>query len=87
MREDVVSILASIVPKLPKILVESDRVLSAAGTISTNVIGPTLRSKSFPDTVGRSTLTLLHELSRLQNNQKTGKTAKPSTTRGSLGCT
>lgn len=73
MREDVVSILASIVPKLPKILVESDRVLSAAGTISTNVIGPTLRSKSFPDTVGRSTLTLLHELSRLQNNQKTWK--------------
>lgn len=72
-REDVVSILASIVPNLPKILVESDRVLSAAGTISTNVIGPTLRSKSFPETMGRSTLTLLQELSRLQNNQKTWK--------------
>lgn len=71
--EDVVGILASIVPNLSKILVESDRVLSAAGTISANVIGPTFRSKSFPDTVNGSTLTLLHELSRLQNNQKTWK--------------
>lgn len=71
--EDVVGILASIVPNLSKILVESDRVLSAASTISTNVIGPTLRSKSFPDTVNKSTLALLHELSRLQNNQKTWK--------------
>lgn len=71
--EDVVGILASIVPNLSKILVETDRVLSAAGTISTNVIGPTFRSKSFPETVNRSTLSLLHELSRLQNNQKTWK--------------
>lgn len=71
--EDVVSVLASVVPNLPKILLENDRVLSAAGTISTNVIGPTLRSKSFPETVSQSTLKLLHELSRLQNNQKTWK--------------
>ncbi|KAG9257088.1 Dopey, N-terminal-domain-containing protein [Emericellopsis atlantica] len=71
--EDVVAILASIVPNLPKILVDSDRVLSAAGAISSNVVGPTIRSKNFPDTVGHSTLSLLHELSRLQNNQKTWK--------------
>ncbi|KAI6780146.1 Protein dopey-like protein [Emericellopsis cladophorae] len=71
--EDVVAILASIVPNLPKILIDSDRVLSAAGAISGNVIGPTIRSKNFPDTVGHSTLSLLHELSRLQNNQKTWK--------------
>ncbi|KFA53049.1 hypothetical protein S40293_05311 [Stachybotrys chartarum IBT 40293] len=71
--DDVVAILASVVPNLPKILLEADRVLSAAGTISTNVVGPTLRSKSFPDTVTRSTMKLLRELSRLQNNQKTWK--------------
>lgn len=70
---DVVLILASVVPKLHQILVEPDRVLSAAGTISTNVIAPTLRSKIFPETVSRSTMKLLHELSRLQNNQKTWK--------------
>lgn len=61
------------VPNLSKILLEPDRVLSAAGTISTNVVGPTLRSKSFPDTVTSNTLRLFHELSRLQNHQKTWK--------------
>lgn len=67
------AILASIVPNLPKILLEPDRVLSAAATISTNVIGPTFRSKTFPDSVSASTLKLLHELSRLPNNQKAWK--------------
>ncbi|OBR15669.1 Cellular morphogenesis regulator [Colletotrichum higginsianum IMI 349063] len=71
--EDVVAILASIVPNLPKILVETDRVLSAAGTISTNVISPAFRAKAFPDTVSKNTLVLLQELSRLPNNQKTWK--------------
>ncbi|ROT39776.1 hypothetical protein SODALDRAFT_377699 [Sodiomyces alkalinus F11] len=71
--EDVVAILASIVPNLPKVLVENDRVLSAASTISANVIGPAFRAKAFPDTVTDSTLTLLHELSRLPGNQKTWK--------------
>ncbi|KAK1981440.1 Dopey, N-terminal-domain-containing protein [Colletotrichum cereale] len=71
--EDVVAILASIVPNLPKILVETDRVLSAASTISTNVISPAFRAKVFPDTVSKNTLVLLQELSRLPNNQKTWK--------------
>ncbi|KAK0392731.1 hypothetical protein NLU13_2226 [Sarocladium strictum] len=72
-QQDVVSILAAVVPELPKVLVDQDRVLSAAGTISTSVIAPTIRAKSFPDTVSQNTLRLLHELSRLQNNQKTWK--------------
>lgn len=71
--DDVVGILAQIVPILPKILVESDRVLTAAGTISANVVGPSIRSKGFPETISKSMLTLLHELTRLQNNQKTWK--------------
>lgn len=66
-------ILSTIVPNLPKILVENDRVLTAATAISTNVVGPALRSKSFPDTVSKTTLTLLQELSRLPNNQKAWK--------------
>ncbi|KAK6948165.1 hypothetical protein Daesc_009929 [Daldinia eschscholtzii] len=69
--DDVVGILSHIVPNLPKILVESDRVLTAAGAISTNVIGPSIRSKAFPETISKSTLTLLQELTRLPNNQKT----------------
>jgi hypothetical protein len=71
--DDVVGMLAYIVPNLPKILVEPDRVLTAATAISTNVIGPALRSKSFPDTVSKSTLVLLQELCRLPNNQKSWK--------------
>ncbi|PNH29210.1 hypothetical protein VD0002_g2145 [Verticillium dahliae] len=71
--EDVVAILASIVPTLPKVLVENDRVLSAAGTIAANVIGPAFRAKGFPETVTHSTLELLQELARLPNNQKTWK--------------
>ncbi|KAK0729152.1 Dopey, N-terminal-domain-containing protein [Apiosordaria backusii] len=71
--DDVVGILATIVPNLPKILVENDRILTAATAISANVIGPTLRSKPFPDTVSKNTLVLLQELSRLPNNQKSWK--------------
>ncbi|KAK7924866.1 protein dopey [Apiospora marii] len=71
--DDVVGILSAIVPNLPKILVESDRVLTAASSISTNVIGPLIRSKGFPETISKSTLVLLQELTRLPNNQKTWK--------------
>lgn len=71
--DDVVGILATIIPNLPKILVEPDRVLAAATTISTNVLGPTIRSKGFPDTVSKSTLDLLYELSRLPGSQKMWK--------------
>ncbi|KAK3337115.1 putative regulator of reproduction dopa [Cercophora scortea] len=71
--DDVVGILSTIVPNLPKILVENDRVLTAATAVSANVIGPTIRSKAFPDTVSKNTLLLLQELSRLPNNQKSWK--------------
>ncbi|KAJ4008815.1 hypothetical protein NW752_008770 [Fusarium irregulare] len=71
--DEVVSILAGIVPKLSKILVEPDRVLSASATISTNVIGPTLRAKGFPEIVSKNTMRLLHELARVHNNQKNWK--------------
>ncbi|KOS19660.1 Protein dopey [Escovopsis weberi] len=71
--EDVVTILASIIPNFTKILLEPDRVLSAAGTISTNVVGPILRSKAFPNSIPPKFMSLLNELSRLQNNQKSWK--------------
>ncbi|CAJ2501553.1 Uu.00g044060.m01.CDS01 [Anthostomella pinea] len=71
--DDVVGILSGIVPVLPKVLVESDRVLTAAQAISANVIGPAIRSKGFPDTITKSTLSLLRELTRLPSNQKTWK--------------
>ncbi|KAH8675396.1 Dopey, N-terminal-domain-containing protein [Xylariales sp. PMI_506] len=71
--DDIVGILSNIVPNLPKILVESDRVLTAATAISTSVIAPSIRAKGFPETISQGTLTLLQELTRLPNNQKTWK--------------
>jgi hypothetical protein len=68
--DDVVTILADIASNLPKILVEQDRVLAAANTISTSVIGPTFKSKSFPENISKSTLVLLYQLSRLPQTQK-----------------
>lgn len=71
--DDIVGILASIAPNLPKILVEPDRILAAANTISASVIGPTFKSKSFPENISKSTLVLLYQLSRLPSTQKTWK--------------
>ncbi|PBP19238.1 cellular morphogenesis regulator [Diplocarpon rosae] len=68
--ENVVGILASIAPKLPKVLVEPDRILAAANTISASVIAPTFKSKSFPENVSKSTLVLLYQLARFPNTQK-----------------
>ncbi|KAI9736888.1 MAG: hypothetical protein M1818_005939 [Claussenomyces sp. TS43310] len=71
--EDVIGILASITPSLPKVLVEPERILIAANTISTSVIGPTFRSKTFPDNVTKSVLVLLYQITRLPNTQKSWK--------------
>lgn len=60
---DIVSILASVVPKLQLILVETDRITTAVATISANVIGPTFRSRSYPENVSKNTLELLYQLS------------------------
>lgn len=71
--DDIVGILSSIVPNLPKILVENDRVLSAATSISASVMGPALRAKTFPETFSKGTLVLLQELARLPGNQRNWK--------------
>jgi hypothetical protein len=71
--DDVVRILASIAPNLPKVLVEPDRVVTAASAISASVIVPTFRSKSFPENVSQSTLVLLYQLARLPGTQKSWK--------------
>ena len=69
--DEVVARLAAIVPSLAKILIEPDRILNAANTISAHVVTPALRSRAFPDSVSASTLALLGQLSRVPGNQKT----------------
>jgi hypothetical protein len=67
---DVVAVLTSIVPNLPIILVENDRVANTVTSISTNVIGPTIRAKTFPENVSKYFLDLLSELARAAQANK-----------------
>jgi hypothetical protein len=67
---DVVTILTPITPKLPIILVENDRVVKTVSDMSTSVIGPSVRAKSFPDNISRNLLDLLQSLMRVAQNNK-----------------
>lgn len=71
--DDVVAIIQSIVPDLPRILLEHDRIVATATAISTNVIAPVFRSKTFPKSVTAGTLQLLYALSKLRNSSKAWK--------------
>lgn len=67
---DIVVILTSIVPNLPIILADTDRVTKVVSDISTSVIGPTFKAKAFPDNVSASTLDLLYQLTKVAQGSK-----------------
>ncbi|KAH3997835.1 hypothetical protein HBH98_133150 [Parastagonospora nodorum] len=67
---DVVSILTSIVPKLPLILVENDRVTKVVSDMSTSIIGPSFRAKNFPEHVSKGHLDLLQSLTKVSQGNK-----------------
>ena len=71
--DDIVTILQEIIPNLPKILLDQDRIVATATAISTNVIAPLFRSRSFPHNVSQNTLKVLHGLSRLPAAHKSSK--------------
>lgn len=66
-----VSVLAAIVPNITRFLVDSDRITTACGTVSAQVIVPTLRSKSFPQNVTLAFLDMLTALTRIPEASKT----------------
>lgn len=68
--DDVVAILASIVPNLSKILIDPDRITAAATIVSTQVLSPTFRWKSYPLNVTESTLGILYAMSRIPEATK-----------------
>ncbi|KAK8155564.1 Dopey, N-terminal-domain-containing protein [Phyllosticta citribraziliensis] len=70
---DMVTILANILPKLSLVLVEPDRIASAATAISTNVIGPTVRAKAFPENVSPALLDLFYQITRVVQGSKAWK--------------
>jgi hypothetical protein len=71
--DDIVPILVSIIPELRKVVVEPERIITASVSISTSLMGPIFRSKSFPQNVSPALLDLAYQLTRLQNNQKAWK--------------
>ncbi|CAI6339107.1 unnamed protein product [Periconia digitata] len=70
---DVVSVLNVIVPNLPAILVENDRVANIVSSIATSVVGPTFRAKSFPDNISEGVLNLLQGLAKVAQGNKIWK--------------
>ena len=68
--EDVVGIMASVVPGIMPLLVDTDRMAAAATTISTQILGPTFRSKTFPQNVTSSTTEIMRVISKLPEISK-----------------
>ncbi|KAF1920432.1 Dopey, N-terminal-domain-containing protein [Ampelomyces quisqualis] len=70
---DVVTILTSIVPKLPLILADSDRLAKVVSDMSTSIIGPTFRAKAFPENISNNLLDLLQSLMKVAQSNKSLK--------------
>lgn len=73
--DDVVPILASILPSFRAVLLESDRILTACTSISTSLLTPTFRAKAFPMNISPLFLSLLLSLTKMPNISKAWKPA------------
>ena len=71
--DDVVAIMASILPHITPLLADTDRITSATTTISTQILGPTFRWKTFPQNITSSTTDILRVLSKLPEISKIWK--------------
>ncbi|KAL8626585.1 hypothetical protein Q9189_007719 [Teloschistes chrysophthalmus] len=68
--DEITHVLASLLRTLSKILVDSDRITTASTIISTQVVIPTLRWKSFPQNVTFTFLDIFLSLSRIAEASK-----------------
>ncbi|PGH06449.1 hypothetical protein AJ79_06539 [Helicocarpus griseus UAMH5409] len=68
--DDIVSILASVMPALVTTLGEADRITTAMSNISTNLIAPSFHSRLFPQNVNKSVLALLQQMSKIPTASK-----------------
>ena len=71
--DDVVSILDGIMPNIGTILMDTDRILTAATNMSTNMIAPAMHSRQFPHNIRKATLDLLYQISKASNTSKAWK--------------
>ena len=70
---DMITIIASILPEMSRVLADTDRIGVANATISSQIIVPTLRWKTFPRNVTMSMLDILKTLSKIPQASKTWK--------------
>lgn len=68
--DDIMSILVSVMPALTSVLGESDRIMTAMTSISTNIVGPILHSRLFPQNVNKTVLDLVQQMSKVPNASK-----------------
>lgn len=62
---DYVEILALVIPSLPMILTDNDKIVSACASMSAHTISPNIASKLFPETLRPTHLALLQRVSRV----------------------
>src|SRR4051812_41460273 len=71
--QDFALTLASVISKLPIILNDNERISVATNSVSTNIVGPALRSKAFPRNLDQSFLELLLQVMKVSQGTKSWK--------------
>ena len=63
--DDVIGIVASLLPNISKILIDTDRIAAALSILTLQILGPTVQSRIYPHNVQGSTLSILLTMSRV----------------------
>ncbi|KAJ5168738.1 uncharacterized protein N7482_004332 [Penicillium canariense] len=71
--DDMLSILAVSMPSFLTTLGDSDRINTAIGAVSTNVVGPLIRSRLFPNNLNRNVMVLLQQMVKVPTAAKLWK--------------
>ncbi|KAB8342990.1 hypothetical protein FH972_022584 [Carpinus fangiana] len=65
---DYIDLISLVIPSLPTILTDQDKIVSSCANISAHTINPIMTSKSFPDPIRLTHFALLSRISRLPTN-------------------
>ncbi|KAJ5759366.1 Dopey N-terminal [Penicillium odoratum] len=71
--DDMLSILAASMPSFITTLGDSDRINTAINSVSTNVVGPLIRSRLFPNNLNRNVMVLLQQMAKVPAAAKVWK--------------
>lgn len=71
--EGLISVLAAVTPTISRVLIDPDRIASMTTMVSTQIIVPIFRSKTFPENVTELTLDLIIALGSIPEANKTWK--------------